>query len=216
MIRNALWGRALPALVFQFLLLAKAVNLVERLKLDRASGVPILAAFALQQGLGIAFLALCVVLFVTRRPTVGRSSSLPGALAALAGTFLPYVPITAPVAEDQPALLLGSSVLLLVGLVWAVVSLAYLGRCFGLFPEARGLVERGPYRWIRHPLYLGELVATLGLVLATASPVLFGVFLALVALQYTRARLEERALSEAFPAYADYQQRTYRIVPWVH
>jgi protein-S-isoprenylcysteine O-methyltransferase Ste14 len=125
------------------------------------------------------------------------------------------IPASPPVTGEIVPLLVAPSVLVVVGTLWSIVSLAYLGRCFGIFPEARGLVTRGPYRWIR-PLYMGEITSSLGLVVASASPILFGVFIVFCGFQYWRARLEERVLTEAFPDYATYALRTARILPGLH
>ena len=46
-----------------------------------------------------------------------------------------------------------------VGLIIMVIGLASLGRSFGIMPRARGLVQSGLYRWVRHPIYLGEFLA---------------------------------------------------------
>ena len=53
------------------------------------------------------------------------------------------------------------------GLAFSLASVAVLGRCFGILPDVRGLVVRGPYRLVRHPLYLGELTAALGIVVGS-------------------------------------------------
>lgn len=214
---NLILGRVLPAFVFQIILVGKALASIRQFQVGvpASRGIPLLVWLP-SQIFSVVFLALMVVLFVTRRPVHGKRSSFLGAMAALGGTFILYLPVAKSGDQAPAVLLVASSILLLIGIAWSVLSLAYLGRCFGLMPEARGLVTYGPYRWIRHPLYLGELAAALGLVLAAPSFSMLCVFLALCGLQYGRARLEERALLAAFPSYADYARHTWRILPGVH
>src|SRR5260370_1278619 len=54
----------------------------------------------------------------------------------------------------------------LVGVAFSQVSRVYLGRRFGLLPANRGVVSTGPFRLIRHPVYLGWLVLLLGYAMA--------------------------------------------------
>jgi protein-S-isoprenylcysteine O-methyltransferase Ste14 len=108
------------------------------------------------------------------------------------------------------------SLLLAGGLTFSLVSLAVLGRCFGVLPDVRGLVMRGPYRWVRHPLYLGELTSALGIALGTSRFALAMVVWAVcAALQLARTRYEERSLRAEFPEYEAYSRRTKRLVPFV-
>ena len=51
----------------------------------------------------------------------------------------------------------------LPGLLLALWSLIVLGFSFSIAPEDRGIVARGPYRFVRHPMYLGEVLSLLGL-----------------------------------------------------
>ena len=55
----------------------------------------------------------------------------------------------------------------LPGLLLALWSLVALGFSFSIVPEDRGLVARGPYRFIRHPMYAGEFLSCLGLCIAS-------------------------------------------------
>jgi protein-S-isoprenylcysteine O-methyltransferase Ste14 len=108
---------------------------------------------------------------------------------------------------------LTGEVLALLSCVWLLASVLTLGRCFGVLPEARGLVTRGPYGLVRHPVYLGELGACAGLVLAAPTVWNFAVAAVFAGAQAVRMRLEEAELQAHFPGYAGYAARTPRLVP---
>ncbi len=78
------------------------------------------------------------------------------------------------------------------------------------------VISTGPYAWVRHPMYSGTIFFFTGVPLLLGS--WWGLILAplFVVLFGFRARLEERALVEGLPGYADYLARVrYRIVPGI-
>ena len=96
-----------------------------------------------------------------------------------------------------------------VGFVWAARS---LGRSLTPYPRPRDdgeLVERGPYRFLRHPIYVAGLLFFLGVGLASSAPATLGA-LALGALWWRKAALEEAFLAARFPEYEDYRRRVGR------
>jgi protein-S-isoprenylcysteine O-methyltransferase Ste14 len=170
----------------------------------------------LQETVTVAFLTLVVALFIVRRRTIRSEHArlVPG-LVALVGTFLlnvvAYLPVDNTTSTES---LLASSLVVTFGTLFTIWSLATLGRCFGLFPEVRGLVMRGPYRLVRHPVYLGEIISAIGLLLAKPHPLIVLIFVAFVALQFWRTVYEERALSSAFPdEYPAFARRVPRLIP---
>ena len=112
---------------------------------------------------------------------------------------------------EPPALPLGSELLLLGGFL-ASAGVLTLGRSFSLTPEARELKTRGLYRFVRHPIYLGEIIACLGTALLGWSWLSGACWLVFVALQIWRARLEEAKLA-GLPGYAAYRARTGFMLP---
>ena len=85
-------------------------------------------------------------------------------LSAFIGTYLAIAIVWLPPRMGF-ALSLLSLTLIFAGVGFSVHALAHLGRAFSLMAEARQLVSDGPYAHVRHPLYLGEAVAMLGLLL---------------------------------------------------
>ena len=133
-----------------------------------------------------------------------------GACAVAMGSVLAF---SAPSATTAAGFVLVGDLVAVVSCVWLLTAVLALGRCFGVLPEARGLVTRGPYRFTRHPVYLGEIGACVGLSLAAPSALNVAVLALFLAAQAVRMRLEERALTVAFADYAGYAARTPRLVP---
>jgi protein-S-isoprenylcysteine O-methyltransferase Ste14 len=83
-------------------------------------------------------------------------------------------------------------------------------------PEAGTLVEDGPYRFVRHPVYSGGILFAAGLSLAL-SPLALVPTAALAVAWALKASVEERFLRERFPAYHKYSSRVrYRLIPYVY
>jgi protein-S-isoprenylcysteine O-methyltransferase Ste14 len=164
--------------------------------------------FLLRVGVAVAFAT-----FTLRREEPHRHAREPLALLACAAAMLLVLPFGGPGRGASTAMVFVGDLLAVGACAWLLASVLALGRCFGILPEARGLVTRGPYRLVRHPVYLGEILALLGLTVSsgTASSILALVLF--VAAQAVRMRLEERALTAAFPDYALYAARTARLLP---
>jgi protein-S-isoprenylcysteine O-methyltransferase Ste14 len=82
--------------------------------------------------------------------------------------------------------------------------------------ESAELVDDGIYGVVRHPMYLGVLLALAGYALILGSWISLVVTIALVPFFFAKSRHEERLLEERFPNYADYARRVrWRFIPWV-
>lgn len=154
-----------------------------------------------------------VVSVVLRPPAIARAAGLMPRIAALAGTYLAVGLLLA--SPQQPAGWITSASLLFVlcGTSFSTYAILYLGRSVSLMAEARKLVTGGPYRLVRHPLYLGEQVAIFGSVLQGISFFSVSLFALQICFQLYRMSCEEKILAATFPEYVGYAQRTYRILP---
>jgi protein-S-isoprenylcysteine O-methyltransferase Ste14 len=164
----------------------------------------------------VGFITTLIVFLVMRRKPTARAAGIYGRFVAVSGTFLGLGIVQLPPQELSPAVYLTSALLVLGGTVFATYAVLGLGRSLSVLPEARGLVTRGPYAMIRHPLYLGELVALSGITLQYFSGWALLLLLLQCAFQVERMRNEERVLSRVFPEYRDYMARTARLVPHIY
>lgn len=107
----------------------------------------------------------------------------------------------------------------LAGGVLAVLSARALGPSLTPYPrpgEPARFVEHGPYRIVRHPIYLGGILFLTGYSLAF-SPWALAATGALTVLWGLKAGVEERFLRERYPEYQSYCRRTrFRLVPLVY
>jgi protein-S-isoprenylcysteine O-methyltransferase Ste14 len=101
--------------------------------------------------------------------------------------------------------------------VWAIATLGHSFRRFVTIDEGQQVVDRGPYRWVRHPSYLGVLLAIGGLGLAQANVLSFvGATVCTIAGLVPRIHVEERALMDALgEPYRAFAATRARLVPAV-
>lgn len=161
------------------------------------------------------FYTLIVWCYLRRGTAVATGRSVTGHAAAVAATFIPFLLPLLPAASPGPGRQLAAALLVLAGVAWSVWSLRTLGTSLSVVAQARDIVDRGPYRWVRHPLYAGELVSSLGLAVAAWSAAAAGIWLTLCALQAYRALREEEVLVRALPGYRVYRARTAALVPGI-
>lgn len=103
----------------------------------------------------------------------------------------------------------------LCGVLLTQVARVYMGRSFGILPANRGIVSSGPFRWVRHPIYLGWFILSIGYAMSFAND--RNIMLIVVALPFMVWRIdqEEEHLSTD-PAYLSYMNRVrYRLWPGV-
>ncbi|MEO6796905.1 MAG: isoprenylcysteine carboxylmethyltransferase family protein [Candidatus Dormibacter sp.] len=213
-----LLGRALPLGVFGFLVAIQAelafggVQHAFQASLDRAETM-----YLLNRLLTLAFFSFLLVIYAMRSRAIASDHNPLAILAAMLGSFILYALWLFPGGvRSSDLLVLGlSDMLLACGMLWAIYSLSYLRNRFSIVPEARGLVVGGPYQFARHPIYLGEITAGLGLVLPTILTPHLIVFVIFVGAQLIRTFYEERVLRKTYPEYTAYARRTHRLIPFI-
>jgi protein-S-isoprenylcysteine O-methyltransferase Ste14 len=98
------------------------------------------------------------------------------------------------------------------GLLLALWSLTALGFSFSIAPEDRGIVERAPYCFVRHPMYLGESLSLLGLCIAAENMWNWFALLLFVCLLVVRIFAEERVIAN----YERYGKSVrWRLIPFI-
>jgi protein-S-isoprenylcysteine O-methyltransferase Ste14 len=180
--------------------------------------------------LGLIFLASELLLTLTRRSRSKTGTKqdrstlgiiwLVIAVSILAGIFVALNFRAAALSYGRIFAIAGV-VLFAAGLLlrwWAIIT---LGRFFTVdvtIEKDHELVERGPFRIVRHPSYIGVLLAFVGFALSLRNwAALLVILVPIGAAFIRRMNVEEDALSRALdPHYADYMKRTKRLVPFVY
>ena len=179
-----------------------------------------------------SLLALASLLFISKRRPGPEGRLMPhktirAGLAVLAnfgavGLFFPALFGFAGSTCAPWALALGvlGGAIALTGSILVWKSRLELGAAWSLLPKAgdqTGVVTSGPYRRVRHPIYLGLSVLAIGQAVAFSSgPAVFIVLACVIPSFVWRAREEERFLISIFgEVYVSYRQKTKMIVPYV-
>ena len=99
--------------------------------------------------------------------------------------------------------------------LWLSWSILSLRTSFSVLPEARALAKKGPYRIVRHPMYLGYCALWIAWAAGASGigPWLWAV-LGILLFMY-RAFAEEKKMREFVPGYAEYSQRTPGLIPFL-
>jgi protein-S-isoprenylcysteine O-methyltransferase Ste14 len=208
--------RAVPASLFALMSALAARGLIEsaaRLG-DLLGEAWLMNVLMLAHGaLIVTFSSVVTVLFlIRRRPTTTRVSFF-DMCTALVGSYIMWIAVLQPTTTTDSRVLACSDLLMIGGLAFTIYALLALRACFGVAPDARGLVTSGPYRWVRHPVYLGEFVTALGSLVPVLSPITVLVLAVFCLAQGRRMLVEEAVFGGAFPEYRAYRHRTPAILP---
>ncbi len=162
-----------------------------------------------------AFNMLLIFLYFMRRSAKATSDSYLAKAIAVIASFLPFALPFIGKPTDSPTLMISSDIIAIIGLSFSIYALISLGRSFSIIPQARKLVNHGPYQLVRHPLYVAELINLLGLIIASLSALTVTLFIILAVCQAYRASQEENLLADLFPEYKEYRLKTARFIPGI-
>lgn len=137
------------------------------------------------------------------------------ALVAIQFVCLIIIALTGPILARRPLLLVIE--LLGVGLgIWAIVAMRFLN--FNITPDVKVegfLVERGPYAYIRHPMYSSLIIICAALVVDYFTMARLAILVTLIIDLVVKLRYEEGLLSAHYDTYAEYMARSKRLIPFV-
>ncbi len=155
---------------------------------------------------------LAGVLFIIRRPS-RRSGSLSSSAIALPSVIVGSVLVARAYGAPIPPI---AWVCIAIGGLFSGWAIASLGRSFAIFPSARNVVAHGPFRWIRHPAYTGQLVMLVGVMVVQRGHWIDLLLFVMAAVWMgARAVVEERLLMND-PIYVAYADRVrWRVLPGV-
>jgi protein-S-isoprenylcysteine O-methyltransferase Ste14 len=213
-----LFGHALPAALFALFAVVKGGLVIRAASTVAAAGSSVHAPDVLQlvtQLLGLVYFGLLALLFVIRLPRLGGRRTAGTVAVAMFATFAILTIGLLPDNQPRPSLQGLGAAIVALGLAYSIWALVHLRRSFSILPESRRLVRDGPYALSRHPLYLGETVAAVGVLIPVAGPLAVGLWALNVAAQLLRIQWEEEVLRARFPGYETYARQVPRYLPFV-
>ena len=158
--------------------------------------------------------ALLVGMFLLRRRSNSTSPRIADWVFATVGGWLP---LALQPHDGMPggAIYFGTG-MQMAGLTLTCYGFMSLGRSFGIVAANRGLKQHGPYRLVRHPIYLSHAITMTGFLVANGGPVNIALLAVIFTAQLMRIRAEERVLRETgdYEAYA--ANVRWRLVPGVY
>jgi protein-S-isoprenylcysteine O-methyltransferase Ste14 len=174
---------------------------------DALDGHLVAAPFAVEQG-------VLVAIFLTRRRSFVTSTLTRDWIFATVGGFLPLA--LRPTNGSMETLQWAGFAIQISGLSLACLAFLYLGRSFGIVAANRGLKVDGPYRFVRHPIYLCHTITMSGFIAANFGWVNLTIVAAAMICQVMRMGAEERVLTHT-DEYALYRARVrWRLVPGLY
>jgi protein-S-isoprenylcysteine O-methyltransferase Ste14 len=131
-----------------------------------------------------------------------------------------WLPDILPIAVDSVGIRAVGTIIYSIGLATALAARFQLGENWanietGQVLNNQNVVANGIYRYVRHPIYVGDLLLLFGLELALNSWLVIGVLI-LTPVVLLKAINEERMLTEELPGYSSYRHRSKRFIPFVY
>lgn len=146
----------------------------------------------------------------------GRASLASWGLVAIQGLLLlAIVVVPSSWGPSVPTLRPLGGVLFVTGSAGILAAAWYLGRALTPVPEPNGagMIARGIYAWVRHPMYTSVLIASLGAAVARGAVAAWLLVAALALFFELKTRREERFLTIAYSGYGSYASRTGKFIP---
>jgi protein-S-isoprenylcysteine O-methyltransferase Ste14 len=205
-------GKALMLIIFGTFLFIDVLGVTFVLKSTDKTGH--LWLVLISRVFGLIFSIMIIYFTILRLPPKANAIGIEPRISAIIGTFALLTLIALPTGEISSSFRVFSTILIVVGTFLSLYCLSWLGKSFSIMATARKLVTNGPYRIVRHPLYLAEAIAGIGIVISNWSIAAILVGAVHFAFQFRRMFNEEGVLRRTFPEYQEYAEHTPFIIPF--